>query len=230
MIRHVSDVAEAGAELLVQEGRNSLAARGRFVLVLSGGSTPLNMYRYLTEHHAEEAFWPHTHVYWGDERYVPHDHQDSNYGAAKRELLDHLPVPKEQIHPWPFYEGEPQKAADELAAKIKAQFDAAPFDLNLLGLGDDAHTASLFPGTGAALATGTVTVVTPAGKGTRLSMTLETLSHSRVVAFLVAGENKREALERTLQAGDSADPDTLPAACVHALDELLWLTDLEVAP
>lgn len=226
MTRTVENVAEAAVALLLDKGRESVAARGRFLLVLSGGSTPLKMYAQLAENHTDEPFWAHTHIFWGDERFVPHDHQDSNYRAAKAALLDHLAVPAAQVRPWPYVEGDPDAAAAAYADTLENLNE--PFDLTFLGLGDDAHTASLFPGTGAVFDEGAATVVRAAGKGVRLSLTASRLSRSRTVAFLVQGEGKRGALEATLSPTDAPDFDRTPARAVHAQEELLWLTDVEL--
>lgn len=226
MINQVDDVAAAGVTLLLAEAEKSVAARDRFALVLSGGSTPLKMYELLTRDHADAPFWTKTHVFWGDERFVPHDHPNSNYGAARKALLEHLPIPDTQIHPWPYHEGEPDKAAYLFAESIWHALGDDPFDLTFLGLGDDAHTASLFPGTGAVFDEGWVTVVRPRGKEVRLSLTANRLSQSRTVAFLVSGEGKRRALQVTLAAREGSNLDQTPARAVHAQDELLWLTDL----
>lgn len=225
VIRTVDNVAEAAGALLLEKARGSVQERGRFVLVLSGGSTPLKMYAWLLEGHADAPFWGRTHVFWGDERFVPHDHPDSNYGAAKAALLDKLAVPAEQIYPWP-YQSDPGAAAAEYASTLQEVLGDAPFDLTFLGLGDDAHTASLFPGTGAVFDEGLTTVVQPPGKETRLSLTASKLSQSRTVAFLVQGEGKRAALEATLSPDAQPDLDRTPARAVHAQDEVLWLMDL----
>lgn len=222
----VGDVAEAAAALFVAEAEQSVAARGRFVVALSGGSTPLKMYAHLSEAHADAAFWENTFIFWGDERYVPHDDPDSNYGAAKTALLDHLDVPNSHIYPWPFLGDAPEQAAAQYADRLTRVLGEAPFDLTLLGLGDDAHTASLFPGSGAVNATGLTTVVRPEGKGTRLSLSAGMLSRSRVVAFLVAGEGKRSALEATLAPNEQPDLDRTPARAIRAQDRVVWLTDV----
>ncbi len=224
---YVKDVAQAAGTLFVEQAEASVAANGRFVVVLSGGSTPLKMYEQLAAEHADAAFWKDTHIFWGDERFVPHDHAESNYGAAKKSLIDRVPVPAENIHPWPYVEDDPEAAAMELGDTLQEFLNTAPFDLTFLGLGDDAHTASLFPGTGAVFDEGLTTVVKPPGKETRLSMTANTLSRSRTVAFLVQGEGKRAALERTLAPEDSPNYDQTPARAIRAQGEVLWLTDLE---
>lgn len=226
MIKQVQDVAAAGLEELLTTAKASIETRDRFALVLSGGSTPLKMYELLREHHKDAPFWAKTHVFWGDERYVPHDHKDSNYGAARAALLDVLPIPKGQIHPWPYLEDEPDKAAYLYAESIWQAIGDDPFDLTFLGLGDDAHTASLFPGTGAVFDEGWVTVVRPRGKEVRVSLTANRLSMSRTVAFLVSGEGKREALAATLSPNGPSDLDKTPARAIRAQGELLWLTDV----
>lgn len=227
MIKTVENVAAAAGALLLEKARESVRERGRFLLVLSGGSTPLKMYKQLAEGHADEPFWAHTHIFWGDERFVPHDHLDSNYGAAKAVLLDRLAIPAAQVHPWPYFEGDPDVAAAAYADTLQEPGD--PFDLTFLGLGDDAHTASLFPGTGAVFDEGAATVVRPAGKGVRLSLTASRLSRSRTVAFLVQGEAKRGALEATLSPTNAPDFDRTPARAVSAQEDLLWLTDVTLS-
>lgn len=225
MIRTVDNVAEAAGALLLEKAERSVQERGRFVVVLSGGSTPLKMYAWLIKEHADAPFWEHTHVFWGDERFVPHEHPDSNYGAAKKALLDTLPIPSEQVYPWPYLAGDPERAAHTYADTLE-QLDDAPFDLTFLGLGDDAHTASLFPGTGAVFDEGLTTVVRPPGKGVRLSLTARALSRSRTVAFLVQGEGKRDALNATLSPDGRSDLDRTPAQAINAREELMWLTDV----
>lgn len=228
MIQYVKDVSQAAGALFVAQAEASVAANGRFTVVLSGGSTPMKMYAQLAAEYADAPFWRHTHVFWGDERFVPHDHPDSNYGAAKEALLDRVALPPENVHPWPYVEDDPETAAMELGDTLQTFLSTAPFDLTFLGLGDDAHTASLFPGTGAVFDEGTTTVVKPPGKETRLSMTANTLSRSRTVAFLVQGEGKKAALERTLSPDPLPNYDSTPARAIRAQNEVLWLTDVEL--
>lgn len=221
----VADVAGAGADLVADEMRRA-DPRGRFVLNLSGGNTPLAMFRLLAAR--PELSWATTWVVWGDERFVPPEHADSNQRAARAALLDRVPIPEHQILPWPHDAGGPAAAAVGYSAQLVEAFGSQPlFDLTLLGLGSDAHTASLFPGTAAVRARGLATVVrTPGEPLVRLSMTAATLSSSRTVAFLVSGEAKRAALEATLAGSD--DFDRYPARAVTARERLLWLTDLQV--
>ncbi len=226
-VQTVEDVGAAGAQLFVEAAQRSIEARGRFFVALSGGSTPLEVYAHLVEAYRDAPFWTQTQLFWGDERFVPHDHDDSNFGAAKEHLVRHVPIPDGQVHPWPYLADEPERSAHSYAAIIGEVLGDTPhFDLTFLGLGDDGHTASLFPGTDAVHEEGWTTVVQPEGKNTRLSFTVPLLSQSRTVAFLVQGEKKRDALQATLHG--EKDVENYPAQAVSAHEQLLWLTDLEV--
>lgn len=227
-LRVVASVAEAGAELFADVAKASVAERGRFVAVLSGGTTPLPMFERLRAR--DDLPWRNTYLFWGDERFVPLDHSDSNFGAAREVLLKHVPLPETHAFPWPHVDGYPDRCALVYAELLEEVLGAAPtFDLTFLGLGEDGHTASLFPGTGASRASGlTLATTNPHTGNPRLSMTAKTLSRSRVVAFLVSGESKRAALEATLTA--PYDPERYPAQAIGALERLIWLTDLEGLP
>lgn len=249
-VHRTDDIAGAALELFTESQLRAVRERGRFVAVLSGGSTPLPLYRALVHETGvrdgagEPLPWGATHLLWGDERFVPHSHPDSNFGAAREALLRHLPIPHENLHPWPTggsgafgdssgdSSGAPEGAprvAEAYAGEIARLLRGEPFDLTLLGLGDDAHTASLFPGTGAVHAEGDTVVSRPVGAPhERLSLSAARLSRSRTVAFLVAGAGKREALRATL-AGTN-DLDRFPARAITALDRLLVITDQEIDP
>lgn len=225
----VPDVAAAVARHAATVIEEAAGSRGRAVLCLAGGGTPLPAYRALAER--RELPWGRVWVAWGDERDVPPDHADRNERAAREALLDRVPVPEDQVLPWPYApNADPQDVADAYALRLRRALGDpgrdAWFDLTLLGLGADAHTASLFPGTGATRAEGLATAVRPAGQpSARLTLTPRALSSSRRVWFLVAGEAKRDALEATLAGGD---PERVPAAAIGARDELRVFTDLDV--
>lgn len=216
------DVAQEAAALVSRLAEAAVAARGCFRVVLSGGSTPLAMYDLLK---ARALPWHATWLYWGDERFVPYSDPKSNYGAAKARLLDAALVPEHQVHPWPFVPDRPEVAAGAYAEVLRETAGEAPdFDLVLLGLGEDGHTASLFPGDDALAAEGLTAVVRPASQKTvRLTLTARALSQGRVVAFLVAGESKREALAATLYG--ERDPLRFPAQAISARERLLWISD-----
>jgi len=228
-LRVVPDVAEAVARDLAVAIAESARLRGRVVLCLAGGATPMPAYRALAER--SDLPWGQVWIAWGDERNVAPDHADRNERAARDALLDRVPVPEDQVLPWPYVEhAPPQDVADAYALRLRAALgdpDRAPwFDVTLLGLGADAHTASLFPGSGATSAPGLATAVRPpsADHG-RLSLTPRALSSSRRVWFLIAGHEKREALRATLAGGD---PEAVPAAHVAAREEMRIYTDLRL--
>lgn len=221
-----NELAASAAELFRSELLAAVQSRGRFSVALSGGSTPLPLYARLSG--LSELPWDKVHVFWGDERFVPHDHLDSNYRNAKSRFLDLLPLPAANIHPWP--QPRPGLTLDQAATEyasllIRTLGEVPTFDLMLLGLGADAHTASLYPNDPAIFQAGLTATAHPPGiEHPRLTLTPEALSNSRTVAFLVSGERKREALTGTFT---SAEPDpAFPARFVRALDRRLVLTDL----
>jgi len=226
-LRTVPDVASTVAEDLAEAISTAVGQRGRAVLCLAGGGTPLPAYRTLARR--RDLPWGQVWIAWGDERDVPPDHQDRNERGAREALLDHVAIPEDQILPWPWVEdADPAEKADAYALALRRTLGdpgSAPwFDVTLLGLGSDAHTASLFPGSGATRADGFATAVRPEGQPTaRLTLTPEALSSSRQVWFVVSGEAKRDALLATLSGGD---PEKVPAATITAWDELRVYTDL----
>lgn len=225
----VPDVAQAVAADLAEAIGEAARQRGRVVLCLAGGGTPLPAYRALAGR--PDLPWGRVWVAWGDERDVPPDHADRNERAAREALLDHVAVPEEQVLAWPYVErADPDDVAAAYELRLRRALgdptDDAWFDVTLLGLGEDAHTASLFPGTGATSAPGLATATRPPSQPTaRLTLTPAALSSSRQVWFLVAGEAKRDALRATLAGGD---PERLPATTVRARDELRVYTDLTI--
>jgi 6-phosphogluconolactonase len=224
---HTSDVAQSASELFMDLMQAAIKERGQFVVVLSGGSTPLKMYERLLGH--RDLPWDKVLFFFGDERFVPHDHPDSNYKAAKDKFLEPLGIPQQNIFPWPFG-NDVQAAAHQYADAITKTLGGSPlFDLTFLGLGDDAHTASLFPHTGVVFDEGLTTTCKPTtAKHERLTLTAEALSKSRTVVFLVSGEAKRKALSET--RASKGEFDTYPARAIKAKENLYWLTDILESP
>lgn len=220
-------LAEAAARRIVALASAAVARRGRFVVALSGGSTPRATYRLLaTEPHASAIDWLRVQVFWGDERCVPPHHADSNYRVARRALLDHVDLPARNVH---RIRGEltPEEAAAAYRAELEAALgDRGRFDLILLGLGPDGHTASLFPGT-TALEEGQRAVVAVHLEelgAWRVTLTLPVLNAARHVMFLVSGADKANALARVLEG------ERLPAGLVQPSDgSLTWLVDRKAA-
>ena len=218
---HVSQTAEeaaqANARFVANLAEDCLSTQGRFTIALSGGSTPRRLYQVLASPpYDEEIAWDRWHIFWGDERCVPPDHQDSNYGMAREALLDHVPIPPYQVYRMRG-EVEPEEAAKEYENAVLDVFQSPvpSFDLILLGIGDDGHTASLFPGTQVLQEKKrlVVSIWSPSLQAHRITFTLPLINAARVVAFLDTDESKAEVLRRVLEPapGEGA----LPAAMVR---------------
>lgn len=235
-VRVVSDsrpeaLAEAAAEYLVPCAEAAVADRGRFLLALSGGSTPLGLFDLLArEDWAARVPWEHTWVLWADERCVPPEHPDSNYGAAHTRLLSRVPLAPERVLRMRG-EDDPAQAAEAYEQTLHELLAGDPrLDLVILGMGADGHTASLFPGTTALeeKERDVVANYVPRLQSWRLTLTLGLLNRSRNVLFLVSGKEKAGTLARVLEPGVQVreEPQLLPAARVRPAEgELLWLVD-----
>ena len=204
-----------------------------FSVCLSGGSTPRRLYERLAAPAIASRFpWTRSHWFWGDERFVPHDDRDSNYRMARDAFLSRVPVPEANIHAVPTEGLSPDQAANAYETTLKQFYGAdtlAPdrplFDVTLLGIGDDGHTASLFPGQPALQETRRWAVAVIGAKAeARITLTYPVLDSSRDVAFVVTGQEKRQVVARA-QAGDR----TLPAAVVCPIGRLHWFTDRTAA-
>ena len=205
------------------------STNGTFAVALSGGSTPRPVYERLAGPRYRDAFpWLRTHWFWGDERFVPHDDALSNYRMVTEVMLSRAPIPVANVHPIPTVGLTPEAAASAYERELKAfygveEFDPARplFDVTLLGLGSDGHTASLFPGRAELAERGRwVAAVVGAKREARITLTYPTLESSRHTAFLIAGEDKRAIFSR-LRRGDH----DLPAARVRPSGDLRWFAD-----
>jgi 6-phosphogluconolactonase len=210
----------------------ALAANGVFRVSLSGGSTPKALYTLLASEGFREQFpWQRVAWYWGDERFVPHDHPDSNYRMTREAMLAKVPVPPENVNPVPA-DGTPEQAASRYQRTLQAAYGANVldptrplFDITLLGLGADGHTASLLPGEPVLQERkGWVAAVSHGRAEVRITMTYPVIESSRRVAFLVAGREKA-AIFRAIRAGGSQ----VPAARVRPVGELIWFVDQAAA-
>ena len=220
--------AEAAAATIVQVVERA----GRCSLVLSGGSTPRGFHRVLATRFRDEIPWTDVHVFWSDERYVPAGDPRSNYGMAKETLLDHVPCPPSNIHPMPTSFADPMAAAHAYEDTLRAYFgDASPsFDLAILGIGEDGHTASLFPDAPALLEQSrwVLAVTADADPPTRLTLTIPVLTSAVRSWFLVEGSSKAPAVRDVLVG--SAHTRTSPAAAVHrAPGTVTWWLDRDAA-
>jgi 6-phosphogluconolactonase len=209
------------------------AKQGAFSVVLSGGSTPRRLYQLLAESPYREAFpWDRTHWFWGDERFVPHDDALSNYRMAREALLSRVPIAADNIHPIPTEGMNPKAAAVAYERELRSFYGAERldparplFDVVLLGLGPDGHTASLFPDT-AVLFEGErwVAAVVGVKSEARITLTYPALESCRHAAFLVEGDEKRDVVGR-IQCGDS----DLPAARFQPTGALTLFLDRAAA-
>jgi 6-phosphogluconolactonase len=238
IVAGLEELARTAAEEVARLAGDAVRARGRFTFVLSGGSTPRSLFRLLAD--ANDSFrdrieWSAVHVFWGDERSVPPDHPDSNYRMAREALLDHVPIPAENVHRIPAEDPDPQAAAARYDAELRAVL-ALPetgfprFDLILLGLGPDGHTASLFPGNAAVHETQRRVIAPFVEKfnAFRITLTAPVINGAAEVIFLVSGEDKAPALAAVLEGARQVD--RYPAQIVRPEDGvLLWLADRAAA-
>jgi len=209
------------------------ATTGVFAVALSGGSTPQPLYERLAGPPYRDAFpWSRTHWFWGDERFVAHNNPLSNFRMAREALLSHAPIPAANIHPVPTEGISPETGAAVYERELKLFYGAERldparplFDVNLLGMGPDGHTASLFPGNSVlAERDRWVAAVIGAQPEPRITLTYPALESCRHAAFLIAGAEKRAIFDR-LRRGD----DTLPAAHLRPTGTLWYFADAAAA-
>ncbi|QDT13289.1 6-phosphogluconolactonase [Planctomycetes bacterium K23_9] len=203
-------VVDAFCEL----AESTISTTGRFRVSLSGGSTPKRIYEMLAQ---RDLSWQHIHWFWGDERNVPHDHRDSNFLMVRKALLDHVPVPEANVHPVPVNVDDPKAAAQQYEATLRTYFEGDTFpqwDLALLGMGDDAHTASLFPQTDALNESERWFVENWVEKfdAFRYTLTAPAINSAAQSWFLIAGENKQDALAKVFS--NQHEPQLYPSQLV----------------
>jgi 6-phosphogluconolactonase len=221
-----SAVIDRSVALIVEKIQTAIAQRGTCTIALSGGSTPKPIYEAIAGH---DLPWDKLHIFWGDERYVAPEHPDSNQRMAREAWLDRVPFPPENLHPIPTAGQDPETDAQAYDQHLQTFFGLESgqfpqFDIMLLGMGDDGHTASLFPQTEALeVCDRSVTVGNKDGEP-RITLTVPVLNLSRTIIFAVAGENKRAALAQVFaREGDEA---TYPSRLIQPVDgEIYWLLD-----
>lgn len=191
------------AEMIKDLSQESIQQRKTFSLVLSGGKTPRPFYHLLGKQYAEKIQWNDVHLFWGDERWVPFHHLESNYAMAHELLISKVPIPKENVHPMHVNARTPAEGAEIYEKDLKQYFSGIElteieftFDAVILGLGEDGHTASLFPGNPALFESDkwVVPIKAPASYSTRdrLTLTFPVINNSKNVFFLVSGEGKKK--------------------------------------
>ena len=222
-------VAQAAAEMIVAGAREAAAAGRNFSLVLSGGSTPKLLYQLLAaEPYRSRVDWTRMEIYFGDERVVPVDHADSNFKMANEALISRVPLKPENVHRMRG-EIDPNQAAIEYGQMLKARFGEGGPDITLLGMGDDGHTASLFPHTSALDETQHRCVAhfvekSTTGKSWRITLTAPFINRSATVLLLVTGASKAARLAEILHG--PRDPKRLPIQLIDpASGQLIWMLD-----
>jgi 6-phosphogluconolactonase len=210
----------------------SVAQRGRFAIALSGGHTPARMYSLWAEIYSTQTPWDAVHLFWGDERFVPHSDPLSNYHMTREALISRVPIPAANVHPIPTNLSTPQAAAEAYEAELKKFFgNAVPaFDVQLLGIGVEGHTASLFPSSPALeeKRRWVAAVRAPAEPPDRLTLTPAVLNCGRHTFFLAAGKDKRQILAALAKEEDSSTSQ-YPAARIHPAGPVTWLLDQAAA-
>ena len=222
-------LSRVAAELFVAQSAQSIAERQRFLVALNGGNTPTRLFELLATDFHEEIPWSNVHVFWGDERCVLPDDPGSSYGQAWEVLLSHVPIPEANIH---RVKGElgPAEASQDYALTLKrfasSLLDWPRFDLVYLGMGEDGHTASLFPGSPVEVTEPTMPVTAhyqdrPAN---RVTLTPVVFNAARMIVFMATGEKKAQTFAEVLS--DRYNPELYPAQRIQPTDgKLIWLVD-----
>jgi 6-phosphogluconolactonase len=238
--RDAEELALKAARRFARLADQHVLSCGRFIVALSGGSTPKAMFAVLaSDRYRDTVPWSSIYFFWGDERCVPPDHPDSNYRMASEALLSRVPIPPQNIYRFPAEETPVEAAAAKYSEILRDYFTTAPgeamaglpddnpcrFDLVFLGMGPDGHTASLFPHSPALKATG-IAAANYVEKlhSNRLTLTAATINNAKNVTFLVAGSDKAETLKNVLRG--RYQPDEYPSQLINPPSgSLLWMVD-----
>ena len=232
IFKDLEELSRAAADLFVEQATRSIAERNQFLVALNGGGTPNRLFQLLATECRDKLDWTRVHVFWGDERCVPPDDPGSSYGQAWEVLLSHVPIPEANIH---RVKGEldPGQASNDYSVILK-EFAPSPldwprFDLVYLGMGEDGHTASLFPGSPVDVSEPTLPVTAqyqdrPAN---RVTLTPIVFNSARIIVFMATGEKKAQTFAEVLS--DRYNPELYPAQRIRPEDgRLIWLVDQTV--
>ena len=229
IFKDLEELSRVAANLFTEQAAQSITERNRFLVALNGGTTPTRLFQLLASEEREKVDWSKVHVFWGDERCVPPEDPGSNYEQARDVLLSHVPIPKPNVH---RIQGElgPAEASKDYTLTLKQFADSSlgwpRFDLVYLGMGEDGHTASLFPGLPVDVEQPTLPVTAhyqdrPAN---RVTLTPLVFNSAHVIAFMATGEKKAETLAQVLTGG--YNPALYPAQRIHPKDgRLIWFVD-----
>ncbi len=225
VLPNLESLIERSLAIILDCIAEAIATRGMCAIALSGGSTPKPLYEAISK---QQLPWDKIHVFWGDERYVPPDHPDSNQLMARNAWLNRVAIPATNIHPIPTNEADETVAASKYEQELLEFFQLSPgelpvFDVILLGMGDDGHTASLFPHTAALEISDRAVTVGNSGGQPRITFTYTLINQARCVMFVVAGASKRQALAQIF--APVADSSTYPSRLIQPQGTLWWLLD-----
>ena len=242
--RDLESLSQAARAALLEVAHRSIAERDRFSLVLSGGATPGPLYTMLGHESADALPWRRIHLFWSDERCVEPEDPASNFRMVREMILATIPIPDANVHRIMGEAADPDAAAAAYEEELRAFFAEEPaagrsrepgvtFDLALLGVGEDGHTASLFPGDPVLDESERWVRAVKAPDyrppTDRITLTVPALNRARVVFFLASGAKKREAVEKILDLGPDGSPE-LPASLIRPVERLVWFLDENAAP
>jgi 6-phosphogluconolactonase len=235
IFKDLDSLSRAAAGLFLVRTSQAIRTRGRALIVISGGSSPSRLFRLLADQpFRDQINWQALHIFWADERCVPADHPESNYGQARKAFLEKVPIPDINIHRFNS-DLEPAEVAKEYADTLRKfrepPLDWPRFDLIFLGMGADGHTASLFPGSEVDIPTPTIAVIAhyQGRPANRVTLTPKVFNAAKQVVFLVSGESKAETLARVLDE-KSFQPELYPAQRIRLPNgRVTWMIDRAAA-
>jgi 6-phosphogluconolactonase len=232
VLKDLSEINRAAADIFVAAAQKAISEKGQFTVALTGGSSPVELHKMLAqEPNSGQVDWEKCFVFWGDERWVPLDDERSNARMAFKTLLNHVPVPKEQIFPMWSEEKTPEEYAAEYEKQLQLVLgERGVFDLIFLGMGDDGHTASLFPRTEVLKedAAWVKAYYLDPQQMYRITLTAPLINRAKEIVFLVNGEKKAPALREVL--GGERNPTQYPAQLISPKDGAVsWLVDQTAA-
>ena len=233
IFRSLEELSQNAAQLFVDRGAEAIGERDRFLVALNGGSTPTRMFQLFATDFRDRIDWSKVHVFWGDERLVPTSDPENSYGQARDLFLHHVPIPEANVHRVKT-ELNPDQAASDYA-NIMKEFAMPPlesvrFDLVYLGMGEDGHTASLFPGSPVDVNEPVIPVTADyqGRPARRVTLTPLVLNSSRLIAFMATGEKKAATLAQVLSG--RYNPELYPAQRIDPKDgKIIWLVDEDAA-
>ena len=219
------ELIEQTLTLILDSAHTAIKQNGQFTIALAGGNTPKPLYEKIAKTNQDWSKW---HIFWGDERFVPADHPDSNENMARQAWLNHVSIPPENIHPLITTADTADAAAMENEEAFKTFWKLTPeewpsLDFILLGMGDDGHTASLFPGTQAMQVCDRLITVGNKQDSLRLTLTIPVINHAKQVGLLIAGAGKNKLLQEILSSPSRAPK--YPVELIHPQNVIHWMLD-----